>query len=410
MEKVVVKIANVLISNVWGEVGPDSLEKGIGGREGSMIYLSREWARLGHEVTSFVNCERGKRFEEEFDVENNFGSFSTFRGFHEYIPLNMTKGMLNNFPYDVLIAWECPSIFRDPITRENVGLKVCEMQVAHFMLTEMRAANEFCDYLTGLSNWHCEFLIHQGIDLPRERVVTLPNAVDMTRYWDHEKGWKNKRSTPKKNWKFIYSSSPDRGLWHLLKCWPNIKKMNPKASLLVTYGVKKWIDQVRYSHGRVAEMAVELERLMDQPGIKNIGVIGQQKLSQHQINADAWLYPFDPIQPTETGCITAIENSAAGNPIITTDGDCMEDEFGEVGVIMPLPFDVDNFSEAINQVMNDDSIYGELQQKGYEFASNRTWEKVAPKWIELFGKEVTWNGKKSTLTQPADAAIVSGAR
>src|SRR3990172_9130929 len=124
MEKVVVKIANVLISNVWGEVGPDSLEKGIGGREGSMIYLSREWARLGHEVTSFVNCERGKRFEEEFDVENNFGSFSTFRGFHEYIPLNMTKGMLNNFPYDVLIAWECPSIFRDPITRENVGLKV----------------------------------------------------------------------------------------------------------------------------------------------------------------------------------------------------------------------------------------------------------------------------------------------
>lgn len=402
------KIANVLISNVWGEVGPDSLEKGIGGREGSMIYLSREWAKMGHQVTSFVNCERGKRFSEETDLDLA-NSWEYLDGYHEYIPLNMTKGMLNNFPYDVLIAWECPSIFKDPITRENVGLKVCEMQVAHFMTTEMHAANKFCDYLAGLSDWHCEFLIHQGIDLPRERVVTLPNAVDITRYWD-EKGWKNKRATPKKNWKFVYSSSPDRGLLHLLRCWENIRKMNPKASLLITYGVKKWADQVRYSHGKIAEMAVDIEILMNQPGVKDIGKIGQGKLAQYQLNADAWLYPFDPIQPTETGCITAIENAAAGNPIITTDGDCMEDEFGEVGAIVPLPFDVENFSEAINQVMNDEARYGALQERGYELAENRTWTKVAPQWIELFGKEVTWNGKKQTSTQPTDATVVSGAR
>jgi hypothetical protein len=41
------KVANVLISDSWGEVSLDSLEKGIGGREGAMIYLSQEWASKG---------------------------------------------------------------------------------------------------------------------------------------------------------------------------------------------------------------------------------------------------------------------------------------------------------------------------------------------------------------------------
>ena len=47
------KIAQVIVSDSWGSVTPAALEKGIGGREGAMIYLSRAWAKSGHEVTNF---------------------------------------------------------------------------------------------------------------------------------------------------------------------------------------------------------------------------------------------------------------------------------------------------------------------------------------------------------------------
>jgi glycosyltransferase involved in cell wall biosynthesis len=385
------RIANVLISGVWGDVNPDALETGIGGREGAMVYLSKNWAMDGHEVTSFVNCERGKRFKETwwhsiFPGGRSNGHYGPYgEGYHEYIPLNMTKGMLQNFPFDVVIAWECPSIFKDPISSENIKLKVCEMQVAHLNNSELRAANKFLDVMCGLSDWHCEFLVHQGLDLPRENIVTLPNGVQIDRYKTDTYGdWKNKKTKPGKNWKFVYSSSPDRGLWHLLKCWPEIRKLNPGATLQVGYGVKNWTEVVKYSHGRVAEMAVDIEIGMRQEGVKDIGKIGQGKLSKLQISADAWLYPFDPIQPTETGCITAIENAAAGNPIITTDADCMESEFGSVGKIVDLPFSVDSYVGAIEEVMTDNDKYQEMQEKGYELAASRNWADISHKWIKMF--------------------------
>jgi len=410
------RIANVLISNVWGDVGLDSLETGIGGREGSMIYLSREWAKQGYEVTSFVACEKSKRFEETGGPFSFFpggrlnGHLEYRTGFHEYVPLNMTKGMLQNFPWDVVIAWECPSVFKDPIIRENAKLKICEMQVAHFQTAELRSANQYLDYVAGLSDWHCEFLIHQGLELPRDKIVTLPNGIQLDRYKTDTYGdWKNKKTKPKKNWKFVYSSSPDRGLWYLLQCWPDIRKMNPKAELKVCYGTQNWIEQVKYSHGRVAEMAIGIEELLNQPGVKDYGKIGQSQLSQWQIEADAWLYPFDPIQSTETGCITAIENAAAGNPLITTDADCMEEEFGNCAWIESLPFDVDRFVHAIDVVMHDEEEYADMQKKGYELAASRNWESIATQWARLFREEVL-NGKKQTTSQSSNAAIASGVR
>lgn len=377
------KIANVLISNVWGEVDADSLEKGIGGREGAMLNLSREWARQGHEVTSFVNIERGKRFyEDEFPgMEDD--------GFHEYMPLNMTKGMMQNMPWDVVVAWECPSIFKDPVSADNIKLRVCEMQVAHLNNAELRAANKYLDYMCGLSDWHCEFLIHQGLEMDRDQIVTLPNGIQLERYKTDTYGdWKNKKTKPGKNWKFVYSSSPDRGLWHLLKAWPEIRKLNPRAELSVCYGTKKWIDTVKYSHGRVAEMAIDIEIGLTQDGVKDYGKIGQGRLAKLQLQADAWLYPFDPIQPTETGCITAIENAASGNPLITTDADCMGSEFGDYGKIVPLPFTVETYVNAIEEVMTNTDVYQELQSKGYELAKSRNWSDISKSWINLFNKEL----------------------
>lgn len=184
--------------------------------------------------------------------------------------------------------------------------------------------------------------------------------------------------------KFVYSSSPDRGLWKLLQSWPLIRKEFSKAELFVCYGVKNWTEQAKWSHGRVGQMAVEIDRLIEQPGVKDLGQIGQDKLAKLQMKADAWLYPLDSIQSTETGCITAIENAAAGNPIITTDCDCMEEEFGEIGTIINLPFEADYFVDAVVDVLKDQELIEYQRTIGREFAENRSWGVISEQWLQLF--------------------------
>lgn len=385
------RISNVLISDSWGELNPDAFEKGVGGREGAMMYLSREWARLGHEVTNFVNISRGRRFNEsspavEFHLDQLKGPVirQGGDGYHEYLPLNMCRPMLANQEWDAVVAWETPSFLEEPRIRENVKVTVCEMQVAHFAPKEMQAAEAYCDYVAALSPWHAEFLIHSGLDMPDGRVVVFPNGVDLSRYPKSVVERKLEIGRPMVPPKFVYSSSPDRGLWPLLQSWKEIRKTFPGATLSVAYGVDKLVNILRWMHGRQAEMAVEIERLMTQPGIRDYGKIGQGQLSQLQHEASAWLYPLDSIQATETGCITAVENAAAGNPIITTDCDCMEAEFGSIGCIVNLPFNAHEFAQATEYVLTNFDVWADLVATGREFAESRDWQKIAPQWLQLF--------------------------
>jgi glycosyltransferase involved in cell wall biosynthesis len=296
--------------------------------------------------------------------------------------------MLANQEWDAVVAWEQPSFMSEPRIRENIKVAVCEMQVARFAPKEMQAAEEYCDYVAALSDWHAEFLLHSGLDMERDKVVVFPNGVDILRY--PKKAVLDKIEDGKhfsgNNPQFVYSSSPDRGLWQLLQSWRYIRKAFPEAQLRVAYGVEKLTNILRWMHGRQGEMAVEIERLMSQSGVTDLGKIGQGELSRWQIGADAWLYPLDAIQATETGCITAVENAAAGNPLITTDCDCMESEFGPIGCIVELPFDAKEYADTVEYILKDENIWKDLALTGRDFAEKRDWSLIAPRWLTLFQK------------------------
>lgn len=364
------KIANVLNSASWGSLSPDILEKGVGGREGAMIQLSQEWAKQSIEVTNFCNVEKSSRFYEE-------------GGYYEFVPLNITNKTLENFPYDVVIAWECPSLFNNESLRNNVGLKLTHLQCADFPSDqEMHYAGQYCDYTVVLSNWAKEYILNKGIEVTEDKVLIKPNGIRTSRYSF------NPKKLVKGAWRFVYSSSPDRGLLHILNMWPDIRKLNPDAELVVTYGVDKWTSTVKWHHNKQAIMALDIEKGMKQEGIVDFGKVGQGRLSKLQQTATAWLYPLDAIQGTETGCITAIENMAAGNPCIISDGDCMEEEFGEAAYICPLPFNKNDYLNGLQEIMNDPEMYSGMQQAGFELASKRDWSDIAEEWMDLFYNEL----------------------
>jgi glycosyltransferase involved in cell wall biosynthesis len=373
-----VKIAQVINADSWGDVTPEALDRGIGGREGALIQLAKQWAKLGHEVTNFVPTKKASRFEEdELDPIYPYG-------FHEYIPLKLARHMLGSFPYDAVVAWECPSIYGDEDVLEKQKVRLTHMQVAHFNQGEQEAAEKYSTGVVALSEWAKDFLVHDGLEHPN--LYVRPNGVDISKYplmRVEKMAWLEYEKSPS----FVYSSSPDRGLWQLLQMWPIIRKQHPGAKLYVGYGVEKYINDVRWAHNRLGQMSVDIEDGMKLPGVVDLGKIGQNQLAQLQMKATAWLYPADTIQATETGCITAIENMAAGNPCIMSDADCLKDEFGRVAIIEPLPFDPYDYTGDLGDVLTQPLLYAKLAEAGRRFAESRDWSKIAPTWIDLFKEQ-----------------------
>jgi glycosyltransferase involved in cell wall biosynthesis len=183
---------------------------------------------------------------------------------------------------------------------------------------------------------------------------------------------------------FIYSSSPDRGLHHLLKLWPQIQDLvmghfQTECHLHVCYGVENFVKHSRWSHREDANRALTIESKLDQPGVIYHGKIGQDALAALMLNCDLMLYPADTMSPTETGCISIVEALAAGCPVVTTDCDCIGPDYHEVTVQVPLPWDERRFLEAIIDAL-DPEDYQQRVEVGREFALTRDWPVIAAQW------------------------------
>lgn len=352
----------------WGDLTPDTMnKKGLGGRETALVKLAENWANRGHEVINFVPTEAPHTY--------HYGD-----GVSYFVPASQAVNYLKTFGADVLVSWEEPRLFSVDGVRQNVGKTVIEMQVAHMSTNE--EMDELTDNYAVLSQWAGDFLLEQGREINPEKIVIFPNGVDLNRYSQPQYINNRKNEHPE----FYYSSSPDRGLVHLLKLWPRIREMYPGAKLNVCYGLEHWIESVRWIHNMQAQVALDIERTINQDGIIYRGRIGQDELARIQERSDALLYTCDTMQPTETGCITVVEAGAACSPAIITDCDCLGYEFLESSPMALLPFNEDDYLGLVKEVMEEGYAYNFYQKKGRELAEARSWDKIADQWLTFFNE------------------------
>src|SRR6185295_11417863 len=81
----------------------------------------------------------------------------------------------------------------------------------------------------------------QLYNIPSNKVSIVPNGIDLSRF--PLDAWNNESAK-----RFIFSSSPDRGLDVLLNLWPTIREHIPDAQLDIFYGwglIEKIIEQYR---------------------------------------------------------------------------------------------------------------------------------------------------------------------
>jgi glycosyltransferase involved in cell wall biosynthesis len=342
--------------------GRSPFEGPLGGSESGIIFMARELAGLGAEVTVYCNCPApgnydGVRYRHYHAFYSEFRGlgWDVFIGFRSFEPFLVGR-VAPRMVYWTGDAFDQPAI-------ANLGHP------------ELQAAIDvhFC-----VSEWHRTTFI-EAFGLDPDRVMATRNgfAEDLLppASADGARRWTNG----------VYSSTPFRGLEHLLGMFPHILQRVPEMTLDVfsgmqVYGWGKGEDRERF--GRIYALA-------DQPGVTLHGSVGQPTLLRSLANSGLLLYPnsFD-----ETSCIAAIEAQASGAVVVTSDKAGLRETVDtETGVRIPgNPASRDyqhRFVEVVTALVADRERHMAMSAGARERARRLySWRRIASEWLDHFGR------------------------
>lgn len=182
----------------------------------------------------------------------------------------------------------------------------------------------------------------------------------------------------------VYTSSYDRGLEHLLKIWPLVKKEVPDAELHIFYG---WQLFDRFYAGNPSSMAWKQRQLemMEKVGAIDHGRLPQKELAEFMRESGVWAYPT---HFGEINCISAIKAQAYGcEPVVVNyaalketvqfgrkvDGDIYDEET-QTAFAKEL-------IDALEHPMSDEKREDMMQWA----KSKYSWDTIAQDWTQEFG-------------------------
>ena len=183
-----------------------------------------------------------------------------------------------------------------------------------------------------------------------------------------------------KPFKMLYASSYDRGLYHLLRIWPEVKKRIPTATLEICYGWDLFLRGYA-NNPYMMDWKNKMDEMMKQEGITHHGRLSKEALDELTKTCDVWAYycTFD-----ETNCITALNNQKLGvvpvtmkraGLIDTVYSGISLDEDGE---------DTETYKKYVDSLVyayeNPDWLESE-REKAKSGINKFYWENIAKEWL-----------------------------
>jgi len=329
---------------------------GIGGSETCAAMLAKKFVERGYRCILIGDClgKEGSYDGVEYIHHTNYEMFKK-SNYVDYFVSSRKVGPLGHqiqngknyvWSHDIFIP-ECYGRF--PPYFEQVTKYIC------------------------LSPWHLEFFT-QHHSLPKERIYIQGNGLDISRYDRVDE-------IEKDPYRLIYSSSPDRGLVHLLQMLPRWREEFPQLNLHVFYGFDNWKKAVKHRNNPVEIAHMEkVERGLQQPGVTYHGRVSQKQLAEEQMKAALWVYPTEF---TETFCITAVECMLAGVIPICTN-------LAALNTTVPddCGIKVNKYNECFEATV--DLLRNPQAQEAYRIRGKEHarktwgWDSVVNNWIQMF--------------------------
>lgn len=190
----------------------------------------------------------------------------------------------------------------------------------------------------------------------------------------------------------FFPSSPDRGLKLLLENWFRIREINSKAILNVAYGFNNMDTIIKLMQGNDwrVDYKAELTQLLKQPGIFNLGRLGQQQMYKVWQGTNIWSHPTDF---PETSCITCMEAQALGAWPVTNSLWAIKDnvKYGWMvdGVPQKSELVRSNWLHSLEQAFHSTNEKERKDMRDWAL-ENHDWENVVTQW----GKWIDEDSKK----------------
>ncbi len=265
--------------------------------------------------------------------------------------------------FDVVWIWRHPEVFDYDLTAR---LRILDLHDV------MRQADFTPERVAKMDKIFVKTEYHRSLYpmVPNEKFVVIGNGIDLARF----KGYRVKEP-----YRFIYSSTPNRGLDIVLKIWGRLKEHFKDAELHLYYGWESFEKIEKNNPERMAWMN-KMKKEMMQPGIINHGRVGQKELANDELLTSFWLYPtYFP----EIHCITACEMQAAG-VIPLTSGYAALEETQKCGLKFPGdvhdPVWQDAYLKKIIDWVEDTHHTSHERARAKEEAEQFSWGKVAKQW------------------------------
>lgn len=263
----------LIVANSGLHFDPDSVKTGMFGSEEAAIYLGECLANK-YNVTI---CNRSY-------IKNRFS-----------LPGNNPRYITDmpNTKYDYVILWR---YFQDVSHMSN---KIYSWHHDTWFGGQYGFDTENCDKVNGmfmLSDWHIQTYSEK---CRLKNPIKIGNGI-VTKHFDGPRTMTNPHS-------LIYTSAYDRGLFHLISMWPEVKQKFPNATLDICYGWNMW----NTPKEEIPKYQQYLKNMSDRyPGsIREHGTVGHQELIRLMKNSSIWAYPCHFY---ETFCITGVKMQACG--------------------------------------------------------------------------------------------------
>lgn len=256
------------------------------------------------------------------------------------------------------------------------------------------------DAIVAVSDYHRALLRER---LHSARIEVIPAGVDLPPL------------TSRNRDRFLYTSSPDRGLHRLLAMWPRFWE-RWHLPLSIGYDVRGVLSRRSGQAGPLGERLREIRPLLDQPGVVLHPYLTEQELIGLRNRSFALLYPLDPVLPhSELYALAVLEACAAGCPPVLAPVDAFPSVYGKAADFVGqggADYDADAWMAVIQGVMDA----GEGRRDHVRgFAQTKPWNTFVEAWVVLLRGLVGTTSARARRWRAADAnagqdwlAIVSG--
>lgn len=293
-------------------------ERGLGGSESAVIYMSRELAQLGFEVDVYNNCEdlakpgvyNGVNYIHLNQAPHCQKQYDVVISSRTVIPFMRTQDrnqivhpQQNRFP---------PTLFADIV--KNARQKILWMHdtfCAGDHLIEPLVVEGYIDEIFTLSDWHTSYITtcdHGGkrmFEVLKKHIFVTRNGIGLHKDWVDVK-----QKNPKL---FVYNASVTKGMVPLIEnIWPEIRKHIPDAQLKIVGGYYRFDSKSTPDEQELTWR--ELKEKYKDVGIEFTGIIRQDEIAELLSQASLFLYPS--VFP-ETFGISTLESLAYNTPLVT---------------------------------------------------------------------------------------------